>query len=135
MTLLKVPIVSVVIGEGGSGGALALGVGDRVLMQENSCYSVISPEGCASILYRDNAPAHVERAAEALRLTADEVAKIGFVDDVIPEPLGGAHRNPRRAAEAVAKSVAHHLAEIRTHSVPTLLSHRYEKFRRIGRDR
>jgi acetyl-CoA carboxylase carboxyl transferase subunit alpha len=103
-------------------------------MQEYSCYSVISPEGCASILYRDNAPANVARAAQAHRLTADEVAKIGLVDEIIPEPLGGAHRNPRRAAEALAKSVGRHLAEIRTHSVPTLLARRYEKFRRIGRD-
>ena len=134
MTLLRVPIVSVVIGEGGSGGALALGVGDRVLMQEYSCFSVISPEGCASILYRDNAPESVARAAEALHLTSDEVAKIGFVDEIIPEPLGGAHRNPRRAAEALAKAVGHHLAEIKTHTVPTLLARRYEKFRRVGRD-
>jgi len=134
MTLLRVPIVSVVIGEGGSGGGLALGVGDRVLMQEYACYSVISPEGCSSILYRDNAPENVARAAEALRLTADEVAKIGFVDEIVPEPLGGAHRNPRRAAEALAKAVGKHLAEIKTHSVPTLLARRYEKFRRIGRD-
>ncbi len=132
MALLRVPIVSIVIGEGGSGGALALGVGDRVLMQEYSCYSVISPEGCASILYRDNTPASVARAAEALRLTSDEVAKIGVVDEVIAEPLGGAHRNPRRAAEALAKAVARHLAEIKTHSVPALLHRRYEKFRRIG---
>jgi acetyl-CoA carboxylase carboxyl transferase subunit alpha len=134
MTLLRVPIVSVVIGEGGSGGALALGVGDRVLMQEYSCFSVISPEGCSSILYRDNTPENVARAAEALHLTSDEVAKIGFVDEIIPEPLGGAHRNPRRAAEALAKSVGRHLTEIKTHSVPTLLARRYEKFRRVGRD-
>jgi acetyl-CoA carboxylase carboxyl transferase subunit alpha len=133
MALLRVPIVSVVIGEGGSGGALALGLADRLLMQEYSCYSVISPEGCASILYRERGPENVARAAEALRLTARDLYRFGVIDEVIGEPVGGAHRNPRRAGEALERSVARHLAELRSQSLATLLSRRYEKYRRIGR--
>jgi acetyl-CoA carboxylase carboxyl transferase subunit alpha len=128
-----VPIVSVVIGEGGSGGALALGVADRLLMQEYSCYSVISPEGCASILYRDRSPENVARAAEALRLTARDLHAFGVVDEVIREPVGGAHRNPRRAGEALERAIVMHLRELRAQSLPTLLHRRYEKYRRIGR--
>ncbi len=133
MALLRVPIVSVVIGEGGSGGALALGLADRLLMQEYSCYSVISPEGCASILYRDRGPENVARAAEALRLTARDLYRFGVIDEVVDEPVGGAHRNPRRAGEALERSIARHLAELRAHSLPSLLARRYEKYRRIGR--
>ncbi len=133
MALLRVPIVSVVIGEGGSGGALALGVADRLLMQEYSCYSVISPEGCASILYRDRSPENVARAAEALRLTARDLHSFGVVDEVIGEPVGGAHRNPRRAGETLERAIATHLRELRAQSLATLLHRRYEKYRRIGR--
>ena len=133
MALLRVPIVSVVIGEGGSGGALALGLADRLLMQEYSCYSVISPEGCASILYRERTPENIARAAEALRLTARDLYRFGVVDEVIGEPIGGAHRNPRRAGEALERSVAKHLDELKAQSLATLLARRYEKYRRIGR--
>jgi len=133
MALLRVPIVSVVIGEGGSGGALALGLADRLLMQEYSCYSVISPEGCASILYRERTPENIARAADALRLTARDLYRFGVVDEVIEEPVGGAHRNPRRAGEALERSVAKHLAELKAQSLPTLLARRYEKYRGIGR--
>jgi acetyl-CoA carboxylase carboxyl transferase subunit alpha len=133
MALLRVPIVSVVIGEGGSGGALALGLADRLLMQEYSCYSVISPEGCASILYRDRGPENVARAAEALRLTARDLYRFGVIDEIIDEPVGGAHRNPRRAGEALERAVGRHLAELKAQSLATLLARRYEKYRRIGR--
>jgi acetyl-CoA carboxylase carboxyl transferase subunit alpha len=132
MTVLRVPIVSVVIGEGGSGGALALGVGDRILMQQYACYSVISPEGCAAILYRDRSPESVARAAEALRLTARDLVRARVVDSLIAEPAGGAHRNPRRAGEALERAVLHHLGELRRVSIATLLQARYRKFRRIG---
>jgi acetyl-CoA carboxylase carboxyl transferase subunit alpha len=132
MALLPVPIVSVVIGEGGSGGALALGVADRLLMQEFSCYSVISPEGCASILYRDRAKEHVAQAAEALRLTARDLHRFGIVDELIREPLGTAHRHPARAMEAVEKSVAKHLEELRRVPADELLARRYERYRGIG---
>ncbi len=133
MAMLRVPVVSVVIGEGGSGGALALGLADRLLMQEYSCYSVISPEGCASILYRERGPENVARAAEALRLTARDLYRFGVIDEVIPEPIGGAHRNPRRAGEALERAVARHLAELKAQSLASLLARRYEKYRRIGR--
>jgi len=132
MTELRVPIVSVVIGEGGSGGALALGVGDRVLMQQYACYSVISPEGCAAILYRDRSPESIARAAEALRLTARDLVRAGVVDGLIAEPAGGAHRNPRRAADAVERAVLHHLGELRRLPIATLVGARHRKFRRIG---
>src|SRR5439155_791909 len=98
-----------VIGEGGSGGALALGLADRLLMQEYSCYSVISPEGCSAILYRDRTPDNVARAAEALRLTARDLYRFGVIDEVVSEPVGGAHRNPRRAGEALGRAIARHL--------------------------
>jgi len=133
MAGLAVPILSVVIGEGGSGGALALGVADRLLMQEYSCYSVISPEGCASILYRNHGPESVGRAAQALRLTAGDLYGFGIVDGIIAEPLGGAHRNPRRAAEALERSVAQNLAELKTQPREALLAGRYAKYRSLGR--
>ena len=133
MALLRVPTVSVVIGEGGSGGALALGLADRLLMQEYSCYSVISPEGCAAILYRDRSPDNVARAAEALRLTARDLYRFGVIDEVVSEPVGGAHRNPRSAGEVLERSIARHLDELKGQSLASLLARRYEKFRRIGR--
>ncbi len=132
MTELRVPIVSVVIGEGGSGGALALAVADRVLMMQYACYSVISPEGCAAILYRDRTPAHVAHAAEALKLTAGDLLAAGVVDGLVTEPAGGAHRNPRRALESVEHAVTHALAELRRVAPRTLRRRRYEKFRRLG---
>lgn len=132
MTTLTVPIVSVVIGEGGSGGALALAVADRVLMLEYACYSVISPEGCAAILYRDRAPESIARAAEALRLTARDLLAAGVVDALVPEPAGGAHRNPRRAGEAVERAVVHALGELRTIASATLVRRRYDRYRRLG---
>jgi len=133
LALLRVPIVSVVIGEGGSGGALALGVADRLLMQEYACYSVISPEGCASILYRKRTPETVARAAEALRLTAHDLYRLGVVDEVVIEPVGGAHRDPRRAGRTIERSIARHLTELKAESIDTLLARRYERYRSLGR--
>ncbi len=130
MARLPVPIVIVVTGEGGSGGALALGIGDRVLMLEHAVYSVISPEGCAAILWKDQARA--EEAAAALRLTASDLKKLGVVDEVIPEPPGGAHMDPAGAAELVAASIRRHLRELRRTKPDTLLHRRYKKFRSLG---
>lgn len=130
MAALEVPIVAVVIGEGGSGGALAIGVADRLLMLEHSIYSVISPEGCASILWRD--PARAVDAAIALKLTAPDLLRLGVADEVIPEPLGGAHRDPAASAAAVRGAVIRHLAELRKRSATALVNSRYEKYRAIG---
>lgn len=131
MAGLNVPILCCVIGEGGSGGALAIGVGDRLLMLENAWYSVISPEGCASILYRDAARA--PDAARALKMTATDLKEMGIVDDIVPEPLGGAHRDPAAAAASVKAALSRHLADLRTLSVDVLLEKRYQKYRAIGR--
>ena len=130
MARLETPILVVVVGEGGSGGALALGVGDEILMMEYAIYSVISPEGCASILWRDTAQA--ETAAEMMKITAVDLKKFGVVDRTIPEPLGGAHRDHKAAAEAVRIAVVESLTRLRTLSVRQLLDHRYAKFRDIG---
>ncbi|GJL77645.1 MAG: acetyl-coenzyme A carboxylase carboxyl transferase subunit alpha [Nitrospinaceae bacterium] len=130
MTNLKVPIIVVVIGEGGSGGALALGVGDRILMMEHSIYSVISPEGCASILWGDKKK--VEQAAEALCMTADSLLKMQVVDEIIREPLGGAHRNYKQAAISLRKSLRTNLKMLIDHSPEKLIQQRYEKFRAMG---
>lgn len=130
MSRLKVPIVSVVIGEGGSGGALALSVADRVLMLEHSIYSVISPEGCAAILWND--PSKTPDAAEALKMTAKDLLGLGVIDDIIPEPLGGAHRDPQAAADRVAKSITSHLAQLADSSSEELLARRDQKYRKIG---
>jgi acetyl-CoA carboxylase carboxyl transferase subunit alpha len=127
---LPVPIISTVIGEGGSGGALAIGVANRILMMENSIYSVISPEACSSILYRD--PSKAEKAADSLKLTAQDLLAFKVVDEVIPEPAGGAHRDPRAAAEKVGKSIRKHLAQIRGMDGPALVEDRYRKFRSLG---
>jgi acetyl-CoA carboxylase carboxyl transferase subunit alpha len=110
MMLLKVPIVSVIIGEGGSGGALGIAVADRLLMLENSYYSVISPEGCAAILWKHRA--HAQEAAEAMKLTARDLQKLNLIDEVIPEPLGGAHRNHEETAAAVKAALVKHLREL-----------------------
>jgi len=127
---LKVPVVCIVIGEGGSGGALGIGVGDRVGMLENSYYSVISPEGCAAILWKsgDKAP----EAAEALKLTSKDLLRLGLVDKVIDEPLGGAHRDPKGAVERVRAQLVEWLTELAAIPVPELIEQRHRKFRRMG---
>jgi acetyl-CoA carboxylase carboxyl transferase subunit alpha len=130
MAELEVPIVAVVIGEGGSGGALALGVADRVLMMEYAIYSVISPEGCASILWKDAAMA--PRAAEALKLTAPHLRDLGVIDDIIPEPLGGAHMDWDGAAAGLKKAVLEALASLEGMETAALLEARYQKFARMG---
>jgi acetyl-CoA carboxylase carboxyl transferase subunit alpha len=132
MAMLKTPTVSVVVGEGGSGGALGIGVTDRVLMFENSYYSVITPEGCAAILWKDSSAASVAKAAAALKVDADDLAKLGAVDEVIPEPLGGAHNDPAHAAAALKSSLSKHLAELRALKTDKLLERRYERYRHIG---
>lgn len=130
MAALPTPIVAVVIGEGGSGGALALGVADRILMLENSVYSVISPEGCAAILWKD--ASQRERAADALKLTAPDLERLGVIDEIIEEPIGGAHTDPEATAEALRESLIRNLAELRKLKPDKLVRRRAEKFGRIG---
>ena len=130
MALYEVPIVVVVIGEGGSGGALAIGVGDRVLMMQNSIYSVISPEGCASILWRDATKA--EDAANALRITARDLAELGVVDEIVPEPLGGAHREPMQTALTLKEAILRALADLQKQPRQRLVERRFERLRKIG---
>jgi acetyl-CoA carboxylase carboxyl transferase subunit alpha len=131
MSRLAVPIVVVVIGEGGSGGALGIGVGDRVLMLEHAYYSVISPEGCAAILWKSGEKA--EEAAEALRLTSSDLLELGVVDGVIPEPLGGAHRDHGAAADLLRDHIVSALTELEGTPADTLLDNRYERIRNLGR--
>ncbi len=133
MSRLRVPTVAVVIGEGGSGGALALAVGNRVLMLEHAIYSVISPEGCASILYRDPAKAPV--AANALKITASDLLRMGIVDGIVKEPLGGAHKDPAAAIRATGDAIASALAELALLSPEACAAERYAKFRAMGRFR
>ena len=130
MMLLKVPVIVVVIGEGGSGGALGIGVGDRVYVMENAYYSVISPEGCAAILWKDRLKA--PEAAEVLKLTAKDLLKLGLIDEEIPEPLGGAHRDPEKAAQNIKKVIKKALKELKAIPKEELLKLRYEKFRKMG---
>ncbi len=130
MAMLRTPTISVVVGEGGSGGALGIGVTDRVLILENSYYSVISPEGCAAILWKDGAAA--PKAAEALKLSADNLEKLGVVDEVIPEPSGGAHNAPAQAAGALRYALLKHLNDLRALDSARLLDTRYERFRHLG---
>jgi len=130
MSQLKVPIVAVVIGEGGSGGALALGVADRVLMLEHATYSVISPEGCAAILWNNGAKA--SEAAELLKITAQDLFHMNVIDEVVEEPIGGAHRDARRASELLKEAITRNLAEIKNTSSDELVKLRYEKFRKLG---
>jgi acetyl-CoA carboxylase carboxyl transferase subunit alpha len=130
MFTLKVPIVAVVLGEGGSGGALGIGVADRVLILENAYYSVISPEGCAAILWRDNSQA--PKAAAALKMTSPDLLQLKLVDEVIPEPPGGAHHSWDTAAEAVKTAVLRQIAELRKLPIDDLRNGRYEKFRAFG---
>lgn len=131
MAGFRVPIIVVVTGEGGSGGALALGVGDRILMLEHATYSVISPEGCAAILWKD--ASRKKEAAEALRLTAVDLKDFGVIDEIIPEPPGGAHADPAGAAAAVGEAVARHLSEVADLTSEERRERRYRKFRAMGR--
>jgi acetyl-CoA carboxylase carboxyl transferase subunit alpha len=130
MARLSVPVVVVCIGEGGSGGALALGVGNVVLMMSNAVYSVISPESCASIIYRDSGKA--EQAAASLRLTAEDLSGLKLIDEIVPEPAGGAHEDPAAAAEYLRQSLRRHLDELSGMSSEQLVDHRYAKFRQMG---
>jgi acetyl-CoA carboxylase carboxyl transferase subunit alpha len=130
MMLLKVPIVAVVLGEGGSGGALGIGVADRVIMLENAYYSVISPEGCAAILWKHRK--HAPEAAEAMKLVAPDLKKLDLIDDVVPEPRGGAHHDHQATAAAFRDVVSRHLDELEKMSVSKLLDARYDKFRNFG---
>jgi acetyl-CoA carboxylase carboxyl transferase subunit alpha len=130
MMRLRVPIVAAVIGEGGSGGALGIGVADRVLILENAYYSVISPEACSAILWRDRR--HAAEAAEALKLTAQDLLKLDVVDEIVPEPEGGAHRNCDSTAESLGKALRRNLQQISEIPIDELLKKRYEKFRRLG---
>jgi acetyl-CoA carboxylase carboxyl transferase subunit alpha len=131
MAGLKVPIVVVVTGEGGSGGALGIGIGDRILMLEHAVYSVISPEGCAAILWKDQT--EVQRAASALRLTAPDLLKFGVIDEIVPEPLGGAHMDPNLAIRVVGNAVRKALVELRRLKRDELPRRRFAKFRAMGR--
>jgi acetyl-CoA carboxylase carboxyl transferase subunit alpha len=130
MARLPVPVVVVCIGEGGSGGALALGVGNVVLMLENAVYSVISPESCAAIIYRDSLKA--EQAAAALRLTAEDLLELGLIDGIVPEPPGGAQEDPDAAAESLREHLRLRLNELAAYDAPALVDHRYAKFRKMG---
>lgn len=130
MAALTVPIVVIITGEGGSGGALAIGVGDRVLMLEHSVYSVISPEGCAAILWKDQS--EVQRAATALRLTARDLLKLGVIDEIVAEPLGGAHMDPALAIRNVGSALRQALADLRRIRRSELPARRYAKFRAMG---
>jgi len=127
---IAVPIVVIVIGEGGSGGAIGLGVGDKVCLLENSYYSVISPEGCASILWRSSAKA--PEASETLKLTAKDLLNLGIIDEIIPEPLGGAHRDPEKAAKNLGETLKRNLDDLIKIPKDRLLQLRYEKFRKMG---
>ncbi|MPV85376.1 acetyl-CoA carboxylase carboxyltransferase subunit alpha [Ostreibacterium oceani] len=130
MASLKVPIICTVIGEGGSGGALAIGVGDRVFMLENSIYSVISPEGCASILWRS--AEHAKDAADAMHITAKKLQVLDLIDDIIPEPLGGAHRDIDETAAAIKKTITSALADISAMDTDSMLEKRYTRIRQFG---
>ncbi len=130
MSALRTPVIAVVTGEGGSGGALAIGVADRVLMLQYAIYSVISPEGCAAILWGDATKG--PEAAELLRITAPDLQRLGVIDGIVPEPVGGAHRNWEDTAAAVRQALRDHLWELRSKEADELVRDRYQKFRRIG---
>jgi acetyl-CoA carboxylase carboxyl transferase subunit alpha len=130
MALLRVPSIAVIVGEGGSGGALGIGVTDRVLIFENAYYSVISPEGCAAILWKDRANA--PKAAEALKLNAGNLKELGVIDEVVPEPLGGAQNDPAKAAEALKDTIQRHLKELLAIDTDKLLEARYQRYRGLG---
>jgi len=130
MARLQVPIITAITGEGGSGGALAIAVSDRVLMMENAIYSVISPEGCASIMWRDSSKK--ELAAEALRITATDLKDLGCIDAIIPEPDGGAHADPDAAAKLLSSALEHHFSAIKSLPAQDLVASRYDKFRKMA---
>jgi len=130
MMLLKVPVIAIVLGEGGSGGALGIGVADRVIMMENAYYSVISPEGCAAILWKHRK--HAPEAAEAMKLVAPDLKELGLIDDVINEPTGGAHHDHKATAESFRNKVISHIDELSALSLEKLLEERYAKFRNFG---
>jgi len=132
MARLNTPVVCVVIGEGGSGGALGIGVGDRVAMLQHAYYSVISPEGCAGILWKVATEETKPRAAESLRLTAPELERHGIIDHIIAEPLGGAHRDPRAAATNLKAYLTRQLRTLDDFALRDLLANRYKKFRAMG---
>ncbi|SNB46043.1 acetyl-CoA carboxylase carboxyltransferase subunit alpha [Geobacter sp. DSM 9736] len=131
MACLTVPIIVVITGEGGSGGALAIAVGDRILMLEHSVYAVISPEGCAAILWSDGTKG--EQAAEALKLTASDIKELGVIDEIVKEPMGGAHRDHKAMAEALHEALARNLKELKNLPADRLVEERYEKFRKMSR--
>src|SRR2546422_4367494 len=130
MSRLRTPIVSVVCGEGGSGGALGIGVADRVAMMEFAWYSVISPEACSAILFKDNSAS--AQLAESLKLTSKDLLKLGVIDNIVSEPLGGAHRDPHTAAHSLEQFVAKSLRDLKRSKIDNLLERRYEKFRNLG---
>jgi acetyl-CoA carboxylase carboxyl transferase subunit alpha len=130
MAMLKVPSIAIIVGEGGSGGALGIGVTDRVLIFENAYYSVISPEGCAAILWKDRA--HAPKAAAALKLNAENLQSFSVVEEIIPEPLGGAHNDPAAAAGALKAALERHLAELTPKPIEQLLNERYARYRALG---
>jgi len=132
MMRLEVPVIACVIGEGGSGGALALGVANVVLMQENACYSVITPEGCAAILWREGGPERVADAAAALKLSAPDLLRLGVADEVVPEPAGGAHQDPARAARALGRVIERHLVRLARLAPLRLRREREKKFAGMG---
>ncbi|HDH01943.1 MAG TPA: acetyl-CoA carboxylase carboxyltransferase subunit alpha [Nitrospirae bacterium] len=136
MSRLRIPVISIVIGEGGSGGALAISVADRLYMFEHSVYSVISPEGCAAILWRKNGDldtGEFERAAEALKLTAQDLLNFRIIDDIIPEPPGGIHRDPKAAAKMIKATILNTIEELGNKNIEKLIEERYKKLRRIGK--
>ena len=128
--MLEVPVIVIVHGEGGSGGALGIAVGDRILMHEFAIYSVIPPEGCAALMWRDSA--RKVEAAEALKLTAPDLLRLGIIDEIIAEPVGGAHTNPNQAAALLDVALQRTLAEVSALDVETRLEQRYQKFRAMG---
>lgn len=132
MARLEIPVIACVIGEGGSGGALALGVGNVVLMQENACYSVITPEGCAAILWREGGAENLARAAAAMKLCAPDLLALGLIDEIIPEPPGGAHTDPRAAVENLNQAVTRHLARLARLAPAELRRARDRKFAAMG---
>ena len=135
LSQLKTAVIAVIIGEGGSGGALALGVADKVLMLENACYSVISPEGCASILWKaseEESQQFISQAAESLKITANDLKQLEVIDEIVPEPFGGAHRNQKEAAELLDTVLERNLSELKGKSISELLESRYQKFRKMG---
>jgi len=130
MAALKVPVICIVIGEGGSGGALGIGVGNRILMLEHSYYSVISPEGCAAILWKS--AEYKEKAADILKLTAGDLKRFGIIDEIVEEPLGGAHRDPKGLFDNLRESLSRNLSELESLSAEELIQQRYAKFRAMG---